>query len=195
MRAICTAALTTSLLLPLPAWSQLPTATKQAAEIPAPASARHVLAKTLTVEVGAAVAFMTIFGIGTGSLPAASVLTTGTLVIGAVAYPINEYLWDYYSPNTNLPANNPTFDASNSLWRTTYKYLSFKVSILASKFGWLYLYTGSVVSTVTMGTASSLALPAVFYLNDTAWDWYDWSAAAPVTPKSQTAAPAVPQRQ
>ena len=129
---------------------------------------------------------MTIFGIGTGSLPAATVLTAGSLVASTLIYPVNEYVWDSLSPNTNLSANNQAFDKSASLWRTTYKYLSFKVSVLTSKFAWVYLYTGSVAATVTMGTASSLALPAIFYLNNTAWDWYDWSTA-PAVPVRSTA--------
>lgn len=151
------------------------------AEVTAPASAQHVLAKTVTINAAAGAVFMTIFGIGTGSLPAATVLTAGSLLASTIIYPVNEYVWDSLSPNTNLSANNKDFDTSASLWRTTYKYLSFKASVLTSKFAWVYLYTGSIAATATMGTASSLALPAIFYLNNTAWDWYDWRTAAPVS--------------
>ena len=144
----------------------------------------HVLAKTVTVNAAAALVFMTIFGFGTGSLPGATVLTGGSLLASTVIYPVNEYLWDHFSPNTNLSTNNKAFDTSASLWRTTYKYLSFKAGVVTSKFAWVYLYTGSVASTVTMGTASSLALPAIFYLNNTAWDWYDWRIASPAPARS-----------
>lgn len=171
------------LLVPLPGVAQTaapPVAAteERAAMATSPASARHVLAKTLTLNLGDAAALMTIFATGTGSLPAATFLTAGTIVIGFVTYPINEYLWDYYRPNTNLSANNGAFDAAASLWRTSYKYVTFKVAVVVGKFGWLYAYTGSAAATLTMGVPSSLALPAIFYINNTAWDWYDWRSAA-----------------
>ena len=184
MRAIRTAALAACLLWPLTGWGQSavpPNVRPGAAE--APASASHVLAKTVTLNTADAAVFMAIFGAGTGSLPAAVVLTASMMVIGTVVYPVNEYLWDYYSPNTNLKTNNESFDTSASLWRTTYKYLSFKAGVTIAKFGWLYVYTGSVISTVTMGAASTVALPAIFYVNNTAWDWYDWNTAAPPAPQ------------
>jgi len=189
MRIDRAAAVAACLLAPLPAWSQaaaVPTDTQPRVERTEHPSVSHVLAKTVTQTAGDVAVFMTVFSVGTGSLAAASVLTAGTMVIGTVVYPTNEYLWAYFSPNTNLSTNNKTFDTSASLWRTTYKYLSFKTAVLTSKFAWLYLYTGSVVSTATMGTASSLALPAVFFLNSTAWDWYDWHAA-PSAPKDSLA--------
>ena len=191
MRIRCAAALAVSLLWPLPVWAQSPAGSEAGhpkAAATAPASVQHVLAKTVTINAAAGAVFMTIFGVGTGSLPAATVLTAGSLAASTVIYPVNEYVWDYLSPNTNLSANNRTFDKSASLWRTTYKYVSFKVSVLTSEFAWVYLYTGSVAATLTMGTASSLALPAVFYLNNTAWDWYDWSTAAPVAEQMTRAA-------
>lgn len=186
MRIVCAAALAACLLWPLPGWSQSPVASAASRPKAAPPSVSHVLSKTVTQTAGDAAVFMTVFSIGTGSLPAATVLTAGTMLIGTVVYPTNEYLWEYFSPNTNLSANSKAFDTSASLWRTTYKYLSFKATVLTSKFAWLYLYTGSVVSTATMGTATSLALPAIFYINSTAWDWYDWRTA-PTVPVRSTA--------
>ena len=178
------AAVAACLLWPIPAWSQataVSAITQPKVEITAPASVHHVLAKTVTISLADAAVLFGVFSVGTGSLPAATVLTAGTMALSTVVYPVNEFLWDSYRPNTNLSANNVAFDAKASLWRTTYKYVSFKVGIVTSKFAWIYLYTGSVASTLTMGGVSSVALPAIFYLNNTAWDWYDWSTAAPVS--------------
>jgi uncharacterized membrane protein len=172
MRLIPAAAIAACLLWSFPAWSQSP-------PVAEPASAAHVLEKTVTLATADAAALLAIFSVGTGNLRVATALTTGTMVLGTFLYPVNEYLWDYFSPNTNLSANNKSFDTSASLWRTTYKYLTFKVSITTSKFAWIYLYTGSAISMFTLGTASSLVLPVVFYLNNTAWDWYDWGTAVP----------------
>jgi hypothetical protein len=38
----------------------------------------------------------------------------------------------------------------------------------------IYLYTGSLASTLTMGSAYSILSPLTFYANNVAWDWLDW---------------------
>ena len=141
------------------------------------ASVTHVLTKTLTLNVGIGLVAMTIYTAGTGSVVAGGALTAGTMALGSVVYPVNEYLWDFYNPNTNLKANNEQFDAGASLWRNTGKWLTFKVGVASAKFAMIYAYTGSVVSMAVLGTGTSLALPAVYFLNNMTWDWYDWRAA------------------
>ena len=42
------------------------------------------------------------------------VLTALTAASGYAIYVTNEYLWDTYSPNTNLAANNDTFALQNT---------------------------------------------------------------------------------
>jgi uncharacterized membrane protein len=139
-----------------------------------PTSMGHVVAKTLTLNTGIAVSAMTIYSLGTASLVAGSALTAGSLLVGFTVYPANEYLWDRFSPSTNVRSNNEAFDTSASLWRTTYKYLTLKVATTVSKFSILYIYTGSVASTMVMGTAASVVFPLIVYANDIGWDWYDW---------------------
>jgi hypothetical protein len=153
-------------------------ASAPAANPAANASIGHAFAKAATLNIGIAAASMTIFSIGTASLAAGGVLTAGALVIGFTVYPANEYLWDRFAANTN-DNSVKAFDTSASLWRTTYKYVTFKVAASVSKFSWLYLYTGSVASTMVMGTVSSLAFPAIFYANGVGWDWYDWYNSSP----------------
>jgi hypothetical protein len=148
-----------------------------AAKPAASASIGHAFAKATTFNVGIAAVSMTIFSFGTASLAAGGILTAGTLAIGYTVYPVNEYLWDRFTANSNVDSTT-AFDTSASLWRNTYKYVTFKVGAAASKFGWLYLYTGSVASTMVMGTMSTLAFPAIFYINGVGWDWYDWHTAA-----------------
>jgi uncharacterized membrane protein len=38
----------------------------------------------------------------------------------------------------------------------------------------VYAYTGSVVTAAVAGTAAVLVNSAVFYVNNMAWDYYDW---------------------
>ena len=138
----------------------------------------HAFAKATTLNIGIAAVAMTIYSIGTGSLASGGVLTAGALVVGFTVYPANEYLWDHFAPNTNVRINDKVFDTSASLWRNTYKYLTFKAGAMITKFSWLYLYTGSIASTMVMGTLSSAVFPAIFYVNNVGWDWHDWYAAS-----------------
>jgi uncharacterized membrane protein len=167
-----------ALVCPGLAVAQTPPATgiappKQAA----PASMTHALAKATTLNVGVGVASLAIYSIGTGSLVDGGLLAAGTVALGYSFYAVNEYLWELYKPNTNLSANNASFDTTASLWRNTGKYITFKTGVLASKFGLVYLYTGSIAATAILGSATSLAFPVLFYANNMGWDWYDWRAA------------------
>ena len=124
------------------------------------------------------------------------VLTALTAASGYAIYVTNEYLWDTYSPNTNLAANNDKFDTSASLWRNTKKYLTLKPVGMVATWSLIYAYTGSWTATLAMGSASSLAGPLIFYANNIGWDWYDWyshpSNAAeptPTTPNKQRPSP------
>jgi len=167
-----------SLLWPLSGMAQ-----QETAPVFAPASITHVIAKTVTQQLAAGSAFMTIFSLGTGSLVGGGALTVGLIAVASVWYPANEFLWDYYSPNTNLRVNNEAFNTSSSLWRTTWKYLTFTTGTTTARGVALYAYTGSVYSTATMASATLLIMPLVFYANNTAWDWYDWYSSAAIGSK------------
>jgi uncharacterized membrane protein len=167
-----------SLLWPLSGMAQ-----QEVAPAAAPASITHVIAKTVTQQLAAGSVIMTIFSLGTGSLVGGGVLTVGLIAVASVWYPANEFLWDYYSPNTNLRVNNEAFNTSSSLWRTTWKYLTFTTSTTTARVATIYAYTGSVYSTATMASATLLIMPLVFYANDTAWDWYDWYSSAATSSK------------
>src|SRR6185503_4738487 len=162
-----------SLLWPLSGMAQ-----QEVPPVAAPASITHVLAKAVTQQLAAGSAFMTIFSFGTGSLVGGGVLTVGLIAVASVWYPANEFLWDYYSPNINLRINNEAFNTSSSLWRTTWKYLTFTTGTTTARVAAIYAFTGSVYSTAAMASATLLLMPLVFYANGTAWDWYDWYSSA-----------------
>jgi len=157
---------------------------------PAPAAAptasvSHSAANGITLKIGSALKKILIFSAGTGSVAAGGALTVITTASSYAIYVANEYLWDHYAPPANATA--ASFDASSSFWRNTKKYLTLKPVGMAATWSLIYAYTGSWTTTLTMGSASSLAGPLVFYANNMAWDWYDWysgaaKATAPASP-------------
>jgi uncharacterized membrane protein len=149
------------------------------------ASVSHAVAKGLTYKAGSALKKLAIYSIGTGSVAAGGALAAITTVTSYAIYVANDYLWDTYSPNTNISANNDSFDTTESFWRNTTKYLTLKPIGMAATWTIVYLYTGSWTATVAMSTLSSLTGPIVFYANNVAWDWYDWYTSPPPKPGPQ----------
>jgi len=98
-----------------------------------------------------------------------------------VVYTTNDYMWDSYAPPTTKQSQDEAFDATADVWRNTGKYLTFKPVVASLKLASLYLWTGSAAIAATFGTAAIMTNTVVFYVNNVAWDWYDWySAPAPV---------------
>ena len=149
----------------------------------AEASVSHAAAKGLTFRIGSILKHILIFSVGTGSVTAGGALTVITAASGYVVYTTNDYVWDWYSPNTNLAANNAKFNTSQSLWRNTEKYFTLKPVEMAVTWSLIYAYTGSWAAALAMGSASAIAGPLVFYANNVAWDWYDWYSH-PANPNS-----------
>lgn len=167
---------------PTPVATQ-PDATAQAA----PASLGHTALKGVTLKLANAVTSMSIFYTGTGSMFASSALS---MLIAATSYSVyvaNDYLWDRFSPNTNVAANNQSFQTTTSLGRNTLKFLTFKPAVVTADWTAIYLYTGSWASTLAMGSVWSLLTPVVFYTNNTAWDWYDWWSTSADRPQKAAA--------
>lgn len=136
------------------------------------ASALMSASKATTYKIGTAIANMAILTAGTG-------VVGGTLLTAFVTgeswfvYGFNDYLWDKYAPKQPARADG-SFDASESAWRTTEKWLTYKPAVVAFKFGALYAWTGSVPIMLTLGTATIVANTAVFYANNMGWDLYEW---------------------
>ena len=174
-RAVQMIVLGALLVCPGYAIAQTPPGTADQALVQAaPASITHALARATTLNVGVGLGSLAIYTLGTGSLVDGGLLAGGTVALGYGLYVVNDYLWDFYKPNTNLSANNVSFDTGASLWRNTGKYITFKTGIVAAKLGLIYAYTGSVAATAVMGSATTAAFPVMFYANNMLWDWYDW---------------------
>jgi hypothetical protein len=142
-----------------------------------PPSLVHSAFKTTTLKVASAVVSMALFFGGTGTVADATTLTVIMTAASSALFASNDYLWDYFSPNTNIRTNDEAFDALGSAWRNTLKYATVKPPLIGMGYGVIYWYTGSWASALTLGTASIFAFPAAFYGNNMAWDWYDWYSA------------------
>ncbi len=161
-----------------PACSMAQTAPQPAAPPAAEASLGHAVLTGVPLQAALAPGAAGVFSAGTGSLAASGILTGLVSVASYGVYVANEYLWDVYAPAT--AAHDASFNASGSLGRNTYKFLTFKPAVMAADWSVVYAFTGSVAAMLTMGTGVSLTAPAAFYANNVAWDWYDWYSAAPV---------------
>jgi uncharacterized membrane protein len=146
-----------------------------------PASLTHSAVKTVTLKLASTLVAMGVFFGGTGTVADAGALAAISAVGSSSLFAANDYLWDYFSPNTNIRANDASFDALGSAWRNTLKYATVKPALIGFGYGVVYWYTGSLSSALTLGTASIFAFPVAFYGNNMAWDWYDWYSAASAT--------------
>jgi uncharacterized membrane protein len=142
------------------------------------ASVTHSAAKATTFKLAATATNMVIFSVGTGGLVGGGILTVFNVSKSWGLFAANDYLWDKYFPSNKNHDANQSFDANASFWRTTGKFLTYKPVDTAIKFASIYLYTGSAAAMLVYGTASSVVNTGVFYANDFAWDFYDWSQSS-----------------
>ena len=57
------------------------------------------------------------------------------------------------------------------------KMITYKTTVTLATSGILYLWTSSLPIVLTVGAGLALAKVGVFYVNDMAWEWYDWHTA------------------
>ena len=160
--------------------TELHTTADASAKKEVPASLVHSGLKTVTLKLVSMVLSAGMFYGGTGSVADAGMLSVISAVGSSGLFAANDYLWDYFYPNTNISVNGEKFDAAASAWRNTLKYVTVKPALISFGYGVVYLYTGSVAQTVALGTASIFVFPVAFYANNMTWDWYDWYAASGV---------------
>ena len=151
-----------------------PPAKADPAPIAASASLGHAAMKGVTLKIINGVVALGIFSAGTGSAVGGGVLAAAVALSSFTVFTVNDYLWDKLFPNTNVAANNQSFSTFWSLSRNTAKFLTFKPAVVTVDWSVIYLYTGSMASTFTMGPAYSILSPLTFYANNMLWDWYDW---------------------
>ena len=124
--------------------------------------------------MGAFVVNMAVFSAGTGSVVGGTLLTVFNVSKSWLLYAGNDYLWDRYIPTDANKDSGKSFDAKQSFWRNTGKFLTYKPVDTAIKFASIYLYTGSASVMLIYGSASALLNTGVFYGNNFTWDLYDW---------------------
>jgi hypothetical protein len=149
------------------------------------ASALLSASKATTYKLGTALTNMLILTAGTGVV-GGTLLTAFVTGESWLVYGVNDYLWDTYAPR---PASRPdgSFDAKESAWRSTEKWLTYKPVVSVFKFGAIYAWTGSVPAMLALGTITIVANTGVFYANNIGWDLYEWWRT-PLTAPAGTAA-------
>jgi uncharacterized membrane protein len=146
--------------------------------------------RATTFKIGTAMINLGVLSYAVESVVAGGVLTGAISAISWTIYTGNDYFWDTYLPTPAKTAENQSFDASAQTWRASVKYFTYKPLAMTPKFAMLYLYTGSVATMATYGTAISVADAGWFFANDLAWSWYDWATdpGTPQTPKQEPVA-------
>jgi uncharacterized membrane protein len=155
-------------------------ASRAAAASPSDVSMSHSALKAATFKVGTIVTNLGLLSAATGGVVAGTVLTAIDTAASMVVYTANDYLWDSYDPPPVKQAVDQSLDKADEAWRTTRKFLTFKPAVIAISWGLIYAYTGSATTMMVFGTASTLTKSALFYINNFAWDAYDWRTAKPV---------------
>ena len=146
------------------------------AVVPPTASLQHSIMKGVTYKTGTIITNMLFLTPATGSYVDAAILTAAFTGVAIVIYVSNDYLWDTFSPPIII-LNKEKFDASESAKRVTLKMITYKTAVTLATSGLLYLWTSSLPIVLTVGAGLALAKVGVFYVNDMAWDWYDWHTA------------------
>ena len=147
------------------------------------ASLSHSALKATTFKIGSTVTNVTLLSYAAGGLVGGVALSTFMLAASWTIYTANDYLWDTFSPPPVKQRADEAFDTSSDVWRNTWKFVTYKPVVASLKLASLYVYTSSATIAVVFGTASVLTNTAVFYVNNVAWDAYDWySMPLPAAP-------------
>jgi uncharacterized membrane protein len=144
--------------------------------------------RTFTYEIGNALDNFVILSIGSGDLGGGVLLTAFNTLQSWTVYTTNDYLWEKYSPPKRFTGAEDGFDANQSFWRTTFKYMTGKPVVASIKITALYVYTGSVATALGFGLAATAGASMIFFVNNMAWDYFsDRSAPDTVGPAATPA--------
>jgi uncharacterized membrane protein len=150
--------------VPAPATASAPVST---------ASFRHSGLKTVTYEVGNAIDNFVFLSAGAGAVTGGLFLTAFNTLQSWTVYTTNDYFWERYWPRDTSQDAGKSFDARQSFWRTTFKYMTGKPIVASIKIAALYAYTGSAATALVYGTAATAGASVIFFVNNLAWDFYD----------------------
>jgi uncharacterized membrane protein len=157
---------------PVAATESMPT---QATPAAPKATFAHSGLKQGTYEIGNTLNNFAFLTAGVGGLAGGLLLTTFNTMQSWTVYTTNDYFWEkLYPPQLS---RDGSFDAQQSAWRTTLKYMTGKPVVASIKIAAIYLYTGSVATAFVFGTAATLGASVVFFVNNLAWDFYDQTVA------------------
>jgi uncharacterized membrane protein len=146
-------------------------------------SLAHSGLKQATYEIGNTLNNFVFLTAGVGGLAGGMVLTAFNTMQSWTVYTTNDYVWEkLYPPQLSTDGS---FDARQSAWRTTLKYMTGKPVVASIKIAAIYLYTGSPAIALVFGTAATLGASVVFFANNLAWDFYDQTVAAEIGSEPQ----------
>ena len=152
------------------------------------ASARESAWRATTYKAGSFAINVAGYSYALGSVGGAGILAAASGVLSWASFIVVDYAWDSYYPAHAKTDAGQAFDTSEAAKRNTLKYLTFKPLGLAEKYGLLYLYTGSLSTTLAWGTGLTFLSSGFFLANGFAWDWYDWQTMPPkVAPNAKAA--------
>ena len=154
-----------------------------AADDGASASLQRSSLKALTYKLMTTTANMVIYSVGTGSIVQGGVISGLLATYSFVTYTVSDYVWDSYYPPPAPGAAE--FDAEQSAWRATYKFVTYKAMNIPAIFAAGYYVMGDPVTGAALATVVSIGKTGLFYLNNFGWDYYTSAPAAP------NAAPAI----
>jgi hypothetical protein len=143
------------------------------------ASAGESTLRATTYKLGSFVINLAGYSYALGSVTGAGMAAAASGVIAWASFIAVDYVWDTYDPANAKTSADQAFDTGEAARRNTLKYLTFKPVALAEKYGVLYLFSGSLATTLTWGTGLTLLSSGFFFANGMAWDWYDWQAMQP----------------
>jgi uncharacterized membrane protein len=148
----------------------------------AKASLAHSGLKTATYEVANTIDNFFFLTAGAGDLWAGTLLTAFNTAQSFTVYTVNDYFWEKYNPRP--VSQDGSFDAGQSAWRTTLKYMTGKPIVASIKIAALYAYTGSAATAFAFGGAATAGASVIFFVNNLAWDYYDsWAGGPAASPK------------
>jgi hypothetical protein len=153
------------------------------------ASLSHSAMKAITYKLATTTVNLTIYSVAAGSMVAGTALTVFGAAASLAVFTGNDYLWANHLPPPPKPDDGQGFDVTESAWRTTEKFLTYKAATLwikVIKAASLYAYTGSAAATLAAVSVATALNAGVFFANNLAWDYVDSlttpPAAAPPPP-------------
>jgi len=129
--------------------------------------------KALTYKIMTTTTNLVVFSAATRSVTSGAGLTAVITAYSFALYTFNDFAWDALSPPA-VPKKGEPLDLVESGKRATLKLITYKSVSIPSALGIIYLWTRSARTALTWGGAAAVLKLGLFYVNNIAWDYYDW---------------------